>query len=161
MSLQISLTKGCTAIVDEIDADLSAWKWRANGIETHRYAVRLDNITKENVIMHRVIMSRILGRNLEKREFVDHIDGNTLNNVRANLRLADYSENGRNRKRQSNNKSGFKGVYKADKKWRASIRLHGKQIHLGGFDTPEEAYEAYKAAAVKYHGEFANFGDKE
>lgn len=159
MAIKIELTKSNFTIVDDVDADLNQFKWRANGIETHRYAVRLDPLTKQTISMHRVILSRALGRSLEKCEFVDHIDGNTLNNIRSNLRVATHAENLRNRKRQSNNKSGFKGVTYSRGRWVAEIRANKRKIYLGSYNTPEEAHEAYKTAAVKYHGDFANFGD--
>ena len=57
----------------------------------------------------------------------------------------------------SSNKSGFKGIYwhERDKVWRAKIGVNRKQIWLGDFKSPEVAYAAYCAAAIKYHGEFA------
>lgn len=103
----------------------------------------------------------MLGRKLAKGEFPDHINGNGLDNRRENLRLATRSQNSINRGKQSNNKSGYKGVSwnKRDKRWTAQITINKHIINLGGFDTPEQAYEAYKEAAKQYHGTFANLGD--
>jgi hypothetical protein len=88
---------------------------------------------------------------------IDHKDGNPLNNHIENLRIANKSQNGCNRGKNKNNKSGFKGVmfYKAYNKWTAQIKINRKGKSLGYFDTPEEASIAYQNAAKLYHGEFS------
>ena len=65
----------------------------------------------------------------------DHIDGDTLNNQKRNLRVCTKSQNQHNRKISSNNKSGFKGVSynKKNKKWQADIQCNGVKIYLGYF----------------------------
>lgn len=90
---------------------------------------------------------------------IDHIDGNPLNNQKKNLRICSGTQNQRNRKRMHNNKSGFKGVSlcKNTKKWRATIKTDDQLKYLGLFNTPEEAHDAYKQAAIKFHGEFAKW----
>jgi len=90
---------------------------------------------------------------------VDHIDGNPSNNKIENLRLATRSENLGNTKIQKNNTTGFKGVsfYKRTCKFQSRIQKNKKLVHLGFFDTPEEAHEAYKQAAIKHFGEFARY----
>jgi len=90
--------------------------------------------------------------------WVDHKDGNGLNNRKANLRLCTNSQNQANRNgTQRNNTSGFNGVTwsKHDKKWRAKIMLNKKRVHLGGYYTAAEAANAYDKAAIKLFGEFA------
>jgi hypothetical protein len=91
---------------------------------------------------------------------VDHINGNGLDNRKANLRLATVAENSQNARRRKDNASGFKGVYwdKYWKRWKAQIRYDGKCKRLGTFSTPEEAHEAYCRAAQDFHGQFANTG---
>lgn len=91
---------------------------------------------------------------------VDHINGDGHDNRWCNLRPATLSQNMHNMRKNSNNKSGYKGVswHKASRKWVAQIGLNGKRLYLGGYDTPELAYEAFCEAADKYHGEFANYG---
>lgn len=88
---------------------------------------------------------------------IDHIDGNKANNCPSNLRMADCSQNAANRKTPCTNTSGQKGVsWKRDKhKWRASISARGKQIHLGYFNSSDEARAAYDAAAIRLFGRFA------
>ena len=87
----------------------------------------------------------------------DHIDHNGLDNQRENLRICTVAENQRNRKADSDNASGFKGVCFSRKrhKWYAQITVDRKNMHLGSFDSPEEAARFYDLAALAYHGEFA------
>lgn len=89
--------------------------------------------------------------------YIDHIDNNTWNNQRDNLRLCNNSENLCNRGVNSNNKSGYKGVYwrKHRQKWEAEINKDGKRYCLGFFDDPIEAAKVYDAKARELHGEFA------
>lgn len=95
---------------------------------------------------------------------VDHINGDSLDNRRSNLRVCTRSENNRNKKKISTNTSGFKGVsYRRDRKlWCAFIGLYknGKRTakNLGYSPTKEGAYKKYCEACIKYHGEFANLG---
>ena len=88
---------------------------------------------------------------------IDHRNGVRTDNRFANLRLATTAQNQHNSRRQVNNTSGFKGVsyVKARYKWQAQIRVNGISLGLGHFDTPEQAYAAYCAAAMRLHGEFA------
>lgn len=111
------------------------------------------------IILHRVILARILGRPLLDNEFVDHVDNNSLNNSRSNLRLASKTENMRNQKRHCNNTSGYKGVHfeKRAQRYHAYIQVNGIRKSLGYYDTADEAYAAYCEAAKRYFGEFARF----
>lgn len=163
--IEILLTQGQSAVIDNEDVDLNNLKWYASYTKYYQglgafVAVRHRSRTtgKPSVLpMHRVIMERILGRPLLSKEHVDHIDRNSLNNCRSNLRIANASQNASNRLKQANNTSGFKGVgwHKQRGKWDAAIRVNGKRIHLGLFDTPHAAYAAYCEAAIQYHGRFA------
>jgi hypothetical protein len=87
---------------------------------------------------------------------LDHINGNKRDNRIVNLRQCNQSQNMVNTGRQSNNKTGYRGVrLRSDgKKYDAQIGLNGKRYHLGSFDTPEEAAEAYRAAALRMHHGF-------
>lgn len=88
---------------------------------------------------------------------LDHRDVCGSNNVWGNLRAATTAQNNCNVGKQSNNKSGFKGVFwnKQSKKWCAVIRTGGKQIHLGYYNLPTDAHLAYSKAAAIYHKQFA------
>ena len=89
-------------------------------------------------------------------KYWDHIDRNTFNNRRYNLRPATHSENSTNCSLQKNNTSGVKGVFwhKRMQKWQVQINVKGKRIHIGSFDTIEEATRARLAKAKELHGEF-------
>lgn len=89
------------------------------------------------------------------KHFIDHKDGNGLNNHRSNLRPATALENNRNTPVGSRNKSGYKGVYKRYSKYISCIRVDGKLIELGRFKDPRDAARVYNDAATKYFGEFA------
>ena len=88
---------------------------------------------------------------------IDHIDRNPMNNRRLNLREATRSQQGMNRKKQSNNTSGFIGVYwdKRQNRWMSAIKIKGKQKHLGYFVNKNNAVIARLKAEKKYFGEFA------
>jgi len=88
---------------------------------------------------------------------IDHINEDPSDNRWKNLRLANKSQNMRNITRIKSNTSGYKGVsfFKRTEKWRATIAINKKQIHLGYFKTAEEARDAYREASIKFHEEFA------
>ena len=86
---------------------------------------------------------------------IDHINGDSSDNRFCNLRLATDHQNCANRKKRSDNKSGFKGVYQMGNKWAAQITAQNKRKHIGVFDTPEIAHAAYLNYASVMHGEFA------
>lgn len=164
--IEIKVTKTVTTLVDEQDADLTEVGWSANLNRTYStpqyvIAIKLKNKLgiKGRPSMHRIILSRMLSRELNSKELVDHINGNTLDNRRCNLRLATVKENTRNQQISKKNTSGYKGVgwSKRDRRWVARITVDGKAVYLGSFDRPEDAHSAYCEAAKKYHGEFARF----
>lgn len=91
---------------------------------------------------------------------IDHANGDGEDNRSTNLRAATRADNNRNMLIPSHNTSGFKGVqFRRDMNaWRAVIYVDNKCRHVGTFKTKELAHEAYVAAAVRLHGEFANTG---
>ena len=82
---------------------------------------------------------------------VDHINHDTLDNTRKNLRIVSCLENKQNLKGNSRNKSGFRGVHwnKACRKWRVQVAVNGKNIDFGLFDSLERAAEVAHQARVK------------
>lgn len=159
--ISLPLSQGYSAQIDDIDADLASHKWTAQHAGSGLvYAQRVQRQDGHQLkcYLHRAILSRMLDRPLGRKEYVDHINGNSLDNRRSNLRLASVNENARNSRHKSTNTSGYKGVSwsKHHKNWQAVIKVNSKAVHLGHFDTPEAAYAAYCEGAAKYHGEFAN-----
>ena len=151
--MEIELTQGKVAIVDEIDADLALLGWFCN---SNGYAVRqTPGDHGKQIWLHRIILARILERELRSGEYVDHINGDKTDNRRENLRLANKSQNGANRSKQKGCSSEYKGVYKPTKKWRATIMVNGKRIHLGYFIDEMDAASAYDEAAMEHFGDFA------
>jgi hypothetical protein len=135
------------ALVDDEDADLADVRWNAardrNTFYARRNTARYGKRTTE--YMHRVIMSRMLGRPLQRHEQVDHVDHDGLNNRRSNLRLASNRENLCNRRPGASSK--YPGVSRKGGKWEARIRCGGRQKRLGYFTSESEAAEAYRLAA--------------
>lgn len=104
---------------------------------------------------HRLVWVYVHG-NLPAGMYIDHINGYSWDNRVFNLRLATNAENLRNRGKQTNNTSGFKGVtwYRPSGKWKSQCKVNSKNFHLGYFDTKEEASAAYESFASKAFGEF-------
>lgn len=101
------------------------------------------------LLLHRLIMGA------ERGQIVDHKDGNTLNNTRENLRFCTHAQNMQNSKTRSHSGTGVKGVQKHKLRYRARIRIGGKQVTLGNYFTLQEAKDAYDKAALAQFGEFA------
>jgi hypothetical protein len=140
----IFTNKGTAIVVDEQDyAFLNQHTWWIN----NGYARTI--IDGQRIYMHRLITgaSNFL--------VVDHINHNTLDNRRDNLRVCTQKENLYNRKPRYDNPYE-KGVSKsASGKFRARIKLNGKEKYLGTFDTPEDAGRAYLEAADLIQRDFA------
>lgn len=147
--VKILLTKGKSTIIDDDDFErISKYKCYFKD-EGTGYAA--TTINYKTVRLHRIIM------NAPKNMEVDHINKNTLDNRKVNLRLCTKQQNQYNAKIRKDNISGYKGVnYKTqNKKWRAYVRKDGKHCHLGYFNTKEEAARAYNKVASYLYGEFA------
>ena len=143
----IELTQGRFATVDDGDFDeLNRHKWCISGAG---YAVRKSFF--KTIGMHAAIMGTPDGMH------TDHINGDKLDNRRENLRICTPSQNQQNRSNQKNNKIGYKGVgwNSTANKWLARITVRGEQVHLGYFETAEDAARAYDQAAKDLHGEYA------
>lgn len=139
--------------VDNVDDCVVQYgSWRLNS-----WGYIYGNIGKyKDKCLHKIIAERM---GLDVSKLTDHKDCDKTNNRRSNLREATREQNQMNRKINSNNKSGYKGVYwnKVMQKWEAVIRVDGKQIHLGYYDYAEQAHLYYCIAAIKHFGEFARF----
>ena len=115
--------------------------------------IKMNDGLKKRKLVNRLIAETFL-ENPENKPFVDHIDNNALNNKLSNLRYATRYENSLNRPLQKNNTSGYAGVSKSGDRWQAVIKEKGKSIHLGSFQTKEEAIEKRKEAENKNPSEF-------
>ena len=164
MSKTIPLTQGYVAIVDDEDyEELSRWKWYADVKPGRIYARRNVHIpnpgtgyrhTIIGVVMHRQVLRLPQG---DPREG-DHINGNTLDNTRGNLRIVNRSQNQQNAGLRKDSTSGCKGVswHRPTGQWQAYIQGESKKrVYLGIFRRKEDAVAARKAAEKIYYGEYA------
>jgi len=156
MSKKIQLTQGKYAIVDDDDYErLSIRKWYAQKGGIDFIAARQCSCPYYDqrfaVLMHRQITS--CPRGLQ----VDHINHNTLDNRKCNLRICTNSQNHGNMIIQRDKSSKYKGVTwnSKRKKWIASIGENGKNYYLGSFEDEIEAAKTYIRAARKQFGDFA------
>jgi hypothetical protein len=165
--MEIPLTQGKVALIDECDGDLIKFNWSARHDRKERYyAVRWSpDRETSHVKMHRIILERMLGRRLLASEQGDHINHDTLDNRRSNLRIANHRQNTINRQKQPGTSSIYKGVSwdKEWHKWRAGIMVEKKRIHLGYFNNEQDAAKAYDAAAKRIFLSFCalNFPEEE
>jgi HNH endonuclease len=152
----IQLTQGQFAKVSPEDFErLSAYRWNAWWCKHTRsfYAMRHGRTGEPTKVrMHRQVLGLGLGDSID----VDHINHDTLDNRRPNLRTCSRSENCRNQGVRRNNKLGIKGVHQLPSgKFHAQIMLKGKKHPIGTFDTAEEAGDAYQKKAALLHGEYS------
>lgn len=104
---------------------------------------------------HRVAWAIVNGEWPENE--LDHINGIPCDNRIFNLRPATHAQNSKNRKIQTSNKSGLKGVTwdKQKRLWKCGITTDGKRKFLGYFKDKEEAGKAYILASIQLHGQFS------
>lgn len=152
---EIQLTQGQVALVDDEDFErVSQYKWHAspqpNYAKPKTFYARAF-VGGKSMSLHQFVLGKL------PRMVIDHVNGNTLDCTRANLRHASFSENRRNSSQSVKNKSGLRGVSWSSKRgmWRADICTHRARVCLGHFIDKLEAAKAYNEAAKKYHGEFA------
>ncbi len=152
---EIQLTRGCVALVDDEDYELlNKYKWH---FMTVGYAGRSFYINKNKsriLYMHRVILDA------KTEQYVDHINGNKLDNRRSNLRICTQSQNCSNSKKsKSKISSKYKGVWKRNdgrsKCWVAEHMLNRKKLYIGSFYSEEEARNAYDSFVLNLRKEFA------
>lgn len=164
--IEIPLTKGYVTLVDDEDGDLAGFKWQVSRSKQTAYAIRTiwhQSGTRETARLHRIIIARMLNGSLTSKQQIDHINGDGLDNRRANLRLATPLQNARNRAIQCNNTSGVRGVSWSvpSQKWRARIMTCGVSIDLGLFDDIEGAAAARRTAEREHFGEFSTIVSRE
>lgn len=142
-ALQIPLTQDKFTLIDSEDLEkVSHYKWF--------YGQGYAKTNSGKLLMHRLILDFPEG-------YIDHKNGNGLDNRKGNLRVCNQSKNIANQGICKTNTSGYKGVswQKNEKKWRSYIHVNQKYIHLGYYRNKKEAAKAYDEAALNYFGEFA------
>jgi hypothetical protein len=124
-----------------------------------RKTIKIDGQSKrKQYYIHRLVMDVLYSPKI----FIDHINGNTLDNRKDNLRPVTTSQNMKNRKPSKIGTSIYLGVHycknkRGSKKWRALIKPYQERnIHLGYYYTEEEAAYAYNLAAKEIHKQYAN-----
>ena len=155
----VTLTQGFVAVIDSDCVGLvDIGNWSAlNGKNNNTVYAQTGAVSsigrKTTLSMHRLITSCPSGF------YVDHIDGNGLNNRLSNLRVCLNHQNQANAGVSSRNTSGKKGVHwhKSQNRWIARIKVGGKEVHLGCFKDMRDAEEAYRIASMQYHGKFSYF----
>lgn len=162
---RLKLTKGYYTLLDDEDYLLIktkyseykpiSWFDKRNPTYTRAALYKHNVETKTSIYIQipRLIM------NAPKGKVVDHIDRNTLDNRKQNLRVCGFSENIRNCKMRKNNTSGYRGAAfnKRTKKWHSSVMINYKSIYLGQYNTAKEASSAYKNfIKEKYSNYFSN-----
>lgn len=149
----VPLTQGKQSIIDLKDVErVMQYNWNAarrhTQYKTEYNAVRNEHLRYENgkQLQKKIRMSRFI-LDAPDHLLVDHINGEPLDNRRANLRLVTSRENSQNRHHERT--SEYPGVFlqKNRQKWQASIQINGKIRHLGYFRSEKEAAETYQKAA--------------
>jgi hypothetical protein len=147
--IEIVLSQGKVAKVDTVDGHLANFRWHVAkvGPRAGYYATRKVPFGSKQkmVYLHHAVVGFPCGGFV-----VDHINGDTLDNRRANLRFVTVRQNSSNHRarREGKTSSQFVGVYyrKSSGRWRALIKIGGKQRYLGTFDEETKAAAAYQAA---------------
>ena len=131
------------------EGSVAGWITTCNGKKYKKI-----NINRKTFYLHQIIF---LYHHGYIPKYIDHKDGDSLNNYIENLREATQSQNVHNSPKRSTNTSGFKGVVwiKVRSKWRAQICVNGKSKNLGEFANINDAAFAYEQGTVKFFGEFA------
>lgn len=135
---KIKLSTGDFTLVDDVDFErYGKFKCFPATPKNGRYKYAQLCVDGSTKYLHRLISNAARGC------LVDHIDGNTLNNQRSNLRIVSQHGNQHNAKGKSN-QTGFPNVRKLGQKYQGRVRVMGRKISIGVFQTPAEAFEAVK-----------------
>jgi hypothetical protein len=147
-------------LIDKDDYEyLNSFKWGIINNGSHKYAARGTRKKGQpyrKILMHREIL------NCPKNKMIDHINGNTLDNRKENLRIVTRAKNLQNSKKRSDSNFNYKGIGKRNGKYFARIQIAvDKRLFLGYYNTDIEAARAYDIAAKLHFGENARLNFKE
>lgn len=131
--------------LEDVDK-VKQFKW---GLTEHGYVVAL--VEGKRTYLHKFLIDK------NNSSYIDHINGNRLDNRKSNLRKCTNQQNCCNTRLSKNNSSGITGVYwsKEKNKWTAQIMVNRKCIYLGRYDNIDEAIKARREAEYKYFGKFS------
>jgi hypothetical protein len=148
--LLLPITKGYQAIIDECDEGaVTVFRWNAQVTQKWVYARRSTEVGgyKTTITLHRFLMKPPAGM------MVDHINQNTLDNRRANLRLATPQQNSVNKRLTG--EGPYRGVHRVSGGYRARLNFRRRRIYSPVFASPEAAAEAYDRLNIELNGDFA------
>jgi hypothetical protein len=156
---ELPLTRGMFTLVDDDDfVRLTYFDWYAHIVDGRAYAIR-KNGKNATILLHRELMGVT-----ETNIYVDHIDHDSLNNQKHNLRICTNSQNQMNSvKKCITTSSIYKGVtwLKDEGRWKSQLMLNYKHVHIRRFAREIDAALDYDNAARKYFGEFASINFSE
>lgn len=140
--------------IDEEDLEkCKTKKWYINRFNKKMRRKYFYVVDTDGLLLHRLIMNVT-----DRKQVIDHIDGNMLDNRKKNLQICSTQENAQKQKFRLTNTSGHTGVYwypyRNLNKWMAKIVVDYKCINLGYYDDIEDAIKARKSAEIKYFGDF-------
>jgi hypothetical protein len=148
----IHCVSGEEVFVDDEDFEyLSQYKWYFHKSDGYTYRNLEKKRNSKRIAMHKELIECPLG--YER----DHINRNRLDNRRENLRVVTHKVNSRNRKRPTNNTSGYMGVWPCGKKFVAEIRYENQKYYLGIFENSLDAAKAYDRKAIEFGFKHLNF----
>lgn len=147
-------------LIDAEDFEkISNFKWHVNYNKKNNYYIQANiyvNGKRTTKSLHKIIMGDF------KDKIIDHINGNTLDCRKENMRFVTNQENSFNQKVSKNKKSSkHKGIYHNKKlnNWKVLIKYNYKNIYIGVFDTEQKAVNAYNEKAKELFGEYARLND--
>ena len=151
-----------TVKVDDEDYEkIASHRWcLSNGLSNYPLIRTSQKATKtkkaselKKISIHRMIMG-------DGPKSIDHINGDPFDNRRENLRPCSHAQNMRNKRKRSDSKNKYKGVYRKDRYgkilYQAQLAMNGKLVYSGYFKSEKAAAIAYDLAAKSWHGEFAS-----
>ena len=151
--MTITLKNGRQFQIDEQDWEkVKRIKWNVHIMKKgYKYVYTFQKLNGKwkMIYLHRVIM------NCSEFLFADHINGDTLDNRRSNLRLSTNKQNQWNQKR-IRGIVPYKGVTFENGSFRSRVRINGKKKSLGQFETAIEASNAYNKASLEFHGFYSH-----